>query len=176
MIRMSRGGQFVHMLLAAAVILAVGCCGSGPSHKCDLSPAPTTPDAGPDAPVACGADVCNPPQVCCLKKSPLVALCVDFQNFEKDGCEKPPEMSCLTPSECQGGLPCCLDVRRVDHPTVTCRPPILCPTDGKTLYFTCTGPQDCPNGEPCTFVGGGPDGVELRVCGEFSALSMSLSP
>ena len=84
MIRMSRGAQFVRLWVAAAVMFSmVGCCGGGPSHKCDFSPAPTMHDGGSDAPVPCGTDVCQPPQVCCLKKSPLLALCIDIENFHR---------------------------------------------------------------------------------------------
>jgi hypothetical protein len=166
MIRMSRARGLGSLLVAGLVIALGGCCGSGggSSHKCDFTPAPTDQDGGPDAPMACGTAVCQPPQVCCLKKSPLLALCVDFQNFEEDGCEKPDAFDCLVPADCPGGFTCCFKFDPNKPPIAPkCLPPMYCPDDGTSLH-TCSGPQDCPAEAPeCTFLGSG-EGVELRVC------------
>lgn len=139
---MSRCNQLVRLLAVAVALVVGGCCGGGPSHKCDFKNAPL-PDGGSDAPLACGTAVCQPPQVCCLKKSPLVALCVDVENFVKDGCELPEPVFCLVPAECPFGLSCCLDITDVQKASVTCRPASLCPSDGNT-FLTCAGPGDCP--------------------------------
>jgi hypothetical protein len=165
MIRMSRRNQLVRLLAVAVGLVIAGCCGSGPSHKCDFSPAPTEHDGGSDAPLACGTDVCQPPQVCCLKRSPLVALCVDIENFEKDGCEKPDDFFCLVPADCPLGLSCCLDLHNVQQASVTCRPANYCPNDGMTM-LTCSGSQDCPPAAPiCSVLGTAPDGTQLATCG-----------
>ena len=165
MIRMSRGAELARLLVAGVIVVLGGCCGSGggSSHKCDFKPAPTDSDGGSDAPVACGTEVCQPPQVCCLKKSPLLALCIDVQNFEKNGCEKPEAFDCLVPADCPGGFTCCFKFDPAKPIPPKCLPPMYCPNDGTNL-FTCAGPPDCPPETPaCTLLGAG-EGVELRIC------------
>jgi hypothetical protein len=176
MIRMSRGARFVRSLVVGTVIFLAGCCGGGPSHKCDFTPAPSSPDGGPDASMPCGTDVCHPPQVCCLMKSPLSALCIDFQNFEKEGCEKPDQIPCLVPADCPGGLSCCLDTRLAGcitpecPPPISCRPAPLCPYTGANgpTFMTCSGNDNCTAEAPnCSFLGSSVDGTVLNVCADF---------
>jgi hypothetical protein len=170
MIGMSRGAQvarvFFRAVALAVAVAAGGCCGGGggSAHKCDFTPAPTSHDGGSDAPVACGTDICQPPQVCCLKKSPLLALCIDVENFEKDGCEKPENFDCLVPAECPAGLSCCFKLDFSMPTAPKCLPAMYCPNDGATAAFTCAVPQDCPPETPtCTLLGAG-QGAELRIC------------
>jgi hypothetical protein len=167
MIRMSRRQQLVRSAAATAVIFFAGCCGGtgSSSHKCDFTPAPTAHDGGSDAPVPCGTDVCQPPQVCCLKKSPLVALCIDIEDFEADGCEKA-DLPCLVPADCPLGLSCCVDRSKY---VVSCRPSMLCPP-GPTTDIACASDGDCPATVPsCQILGQAPDGTTLRTCVGFSA-------
>src|SRR5688572_15462231 len=73
MIRMSR--TWCATLRTSCLIFAVfvaGCCGSGPTHKCDFTPPNLNMnDGGADGPIPCGTMICELPQVCCLKKVPL---------------------------------------------------------------------------------------------------------
>lgn len=167
MIRMSRRQQLVRFLSAAAVIFSAGCCGGSgsSSHKCDFTPAPRSHDGGSDAPVACGVDVCQPPQVCCLKKAPPVAYCIDIEDFVDQGCEKA-DLPCLVPTDCPAGLVCCVDRAKY---VVSCRPSMLCPpTD--TTQLACASDGDCPPAVPsCQILGQAPDGTTLRICVGFSA-------
>jgi hypothetical protein len=127
-------------------------------------------DGGSDAPVPCGTDVCQPPQVCCLKKSPLLALCIDIENFQKNGCEMPDAFPCLVPADCPAGLACCFDTRLAGClgdkclPPISCRPAQYCPSDNVT-FPTCASGGDCPANAPsCTFLGASADGTVLNVC------------
>jgi hypothetical protein len=166
MIRMSRGRQLVRLLAAVAVIFSAGCCGggSGSSHKCDFTEAPRSHDGGSDAPVPCGMAVCDPPQVCCLKKVPLSANCIDIEDFVDDGCEKA-DLPCLVPADCPFGLTCCVDRAKY---VVSCRPSMLC--QGDSTEVACSSDNDCPATAPsCQILGQAPDGTTLKTCIGFSA-------
>jgi hypothetical protein len=165
MIRMSRANFAASIAIAGAWMALVGCCGGGPSHKCDFTPPGSQTDAG-DAAVACGTEVCQLPQVCCLKKIAPFASCIDPKDYVADDCEKmqmdsPP---CLVPTDCDGGTVCCL---QVTAQTISCQPPPLCPGDGKDTYLTCASDLDCPSqlSGACTNVGTntGSD-VSISVC------------
>jgi hypothetical protein len=163
MIRMSRTGCAV--LRASCLILAVsvaGCCGSGPTHKCDFSPPNLNMnDGGADGPLPCGTMVCDLPQVCCLKKVPLTAWCVDQADFVPLGCETA-DLPCLGPSDCPAGLTCCLSWSQL---TVSCRPIQLCPNDMTDTYLVCSQDSDCPGGNvnACTVVSETEQGA-LSIC------------
>jgi hypothetical protein len=160
MIKMSR---IFRALTLAAIGAVAGCCGSGPTHKCDFTPPPTPGiDGGADGPLACGTQVCDPTQVCCVKKVPLVALCIEPSQFESNGCEKL-DLPCTVPADCPSGLVCCVQLAPV--PGVTCLPPQICPGDGVTTYLACADDSQCPRiGSVCQTIGTGDNGLELRVC------------
>ena len=174
MIRMSRAVRRVLWTICWGIALTISaCCGGGPTHKCDFTPPNQSGnDGGSDGPILCGSQVCEIPQVCCLKKSPAIALCVDLDKFESLGCEKM-DLPCFAPADCpQGvGLTCCLQKATFE---VTCRAQLLCPGDGVDTYVACTGDEDCPAFQPtCTNVGTAPDGKPFSVCGGFAAQSLA---
>ncbi len=150
-------------MLLVGVGVVTGCCGGGPSHKCDFTP-PSKPgiDAGTDGALPCGTQICDPAQVCCVKKVPLIALCIPPENFVPNGCEKL-ELSCWTPEECPAGLVCCVRLAPVSG--VTCVPSQLCPADGASTFLACSDSSQCPVlGTSCLELGSGEDGVPLKVC------------
>ena len=162
---MSRRNQLVRLLAVAVGSWSAAVAGAVRPTSATSAPRPRSTTAAATRRWPAGPTVCQPPQVCCLKRSPLVALCVDFENFEKDGCEKPDDFFCLVPSDCPLGLSCCLDLHNVQQATVTCRPANYCPNDGMTM-LTCSGSQDCPPAVPiCTVLGAAPDGTQLATCG-----------
>jgi hypothetical protein len=140
-----------------------GCCGSGSSHKCDFTP-PSAPqnDAASDAPLPCGTEVCALPQVCCLKKVPPSAMCVDQVDFVADGCETA-DLPCAVPADCPTGLVCCVPLSAT---AVSCRPREVCPGDGRDTLLACATVADCPGTNPsCQPLGTEADGsVILSVC------------
>ena len=79
MIRMSRAKLAALLFVSMAVGLG-GCCGGAPSHKCDFTPYTSQTDGG-DASAACGTQVCQAPQVCCLKKIAPFASCIDRADY-----------------------------------------------------------------------------------------------
>src|SRR5688572_26822152 len=130
MIRMSR--TWCAVLRTSCLIFLAGCCGSGPTHKCNFSPPPSEMmDGGVDGQLPCGTMFCELPQVCCVKKVPLNAWCVDQSQFEPLGCEKM-DLPCLGPSDCPTGLTCCLSWSQL---SVSCRPLQLCPNDMTDTYW-----------------------------------------
>jgi hypothetical protein len=160
MIEMSWTWRLVSLVSLAAV---AGCCGGGPSHKCDFTP-PSKPgiDAGADGPLPCGTQICDPTQVCCVKKVPLVALCIEPQDFVPNGCEKL-ELPCLVPADCPAGLTCC--VRLAAPAGIICVPGQLCQPDGSNTFLACSDSSQCPMlGSSCEVVGSGEGGLELKVC------------
>jgi hypothetical protein len=165
MIGMSRTGPHRVWMAAAALVFAAGCCGSGSTHKCDFSPPDTGKDGSPDAPLACGTQMCGANQVCCVTKTPPFATCIDPKDFIADNCEmfqvqQPP---CLTPHDCDGGAVCCLQRNLMSF---SCQKPAGCPGDGTDTYRTCSNDQDCPRVTPgvCQPVNTGVAGVTLNVC------------
>jgi len=107
------------------------------------------------------------PQVCCLKKAPPLAICIDLVDFEPFGCEKQ-DLPCFTPSDCPAGLTCCFG--RNDF-TVTCRPTLLCPGDGVDTFIACGTSEDCPISQPsCNNIGTGPTGQPFNICGSLTGL------
>ena len=119
-------------------------------------------DAGADA-LACGTMFCQDPQVCCVKKVPLVALCIDQTNFVADGCEKM-ALLCAIPSDCPTGLICCVSINPATA-GVTCLPQQLCPADGVNTFLACGVDADCTRpAETCQVFGTSPDGVDYKLC------------
>jgi hypothetical protein len=122
-------------------------------------------DAGSDMMLACGTQVCDKTQICCLKKIAPFAICIDPQDFVADQCETPPgQPSCFSPADCEAGKVCCLDTTQL---TVTCQAPAYCPGNGQSgTYLACTTPLDCPNPSTasCTDVPGTGDAGVLKYC------------
>jgi hypothetical protein len=138
--------------IAGLALALVGCCrSSGPTHKCDFTP-PDLPgvDGGTDGPIPCGTAICENGKVCCYKKSPAVALCIDPSQYMALGCEKM-DLPCFRPSDCPGGgaLSCCVNFME-GAGTVTCRPPAICLGEG--AYIACETEADCPLSMPCVFL------------------------
>lgn len=165
MIRMSRTDCRVFQTICGLVLVVAGCCGGGPSHKCDFTP-PDVPgiDAGSDGPIPCGTEICEGAQVCCLKKSPPVAFCIPPTDFVKQGCEKL-ALPCMLPKDCPRGLSCCFTIS--DPATfagsVTCAPNLLCPGDGVKTYIACGMDIDCPATRPtCVMVS--PEPQPFSIC------------
>ena len=122
--------RFAFLLTCAVAAAIAGCCGGGPNHQCNFTPPQASSDGGSDAPLLCGTAVCEASQVCCFKKSPALALCINPADFEPLGCERP-DLSCTAPGDCPAGTTCCLDLGDVSAWTIACRPPQLCPEDGQ---------------------------------------------
>ncbi|HSS37522.1 MAG TPA: hypothetical protein VLT58_02020, partial [Polyangia bacterium] len=101
---MSRNLRCRAWLTAMALVFAAGCCGSGSTHKCDFSP-PDQKDAGSDAALACGTQMCAANQLCCVTKTPPFVNCIDPKDFVADNCEmfqlQAPQ--CATSHDCDGG-------------------------------------------------------------------------
>jgi len=147
--------------LFVAVFVA-GCCGSAPTMKCDFSPPPVeVTDGGVDGQLPCGTAFCELPQVCCVKKVPLSAWCVDQADFIPLGCEKM-DLPCLGPKDCPNGLTCCLSWSQL---SVSCRPVQLCPNDMMDTYLVCSEDADCPSQQinACTVVSETDQG-SLSIC------------
>jgi hypothetical protein len=168
MIRMSLPRQIVRragILLALGFALA-GCCGSGPSHKCNFTPPGGSKDAATDGPgLPCGTEVCELPKVCCITKVPLLARCIDASRFVSERCEMQ-DLPCVTPEWCPAGLACC--VAFAPTAGVTCRPASICLMSGEN-YLACGSDNDCPNQVPgsCVEIGDPTAGQSLRVCAPF---------
>jgi hypothetical protein len=163
MIRMSRGQAAFCVSIMFAIALA-GCCGTGPSHKCDFTPPGTTTDAGgSDAGLPCGTKFCTMTQVCCVKKAPLIALCIDPSEFVSAGCEKM-DLPCVSPTNCPPGLLCCVEL--APDPAVSCKPMQVCPGDGQNTYIVCDKDSDCPSQRigSCQAAGSLDDGGTFAVC------------
>ena len=166
MIRMSRTTCRVAQSICGLLLLfVVGCCGGGPSHKCDFTP-PDTPgfDGGTDGPMLCGTAVCEGNTVCCYKKAPPLALCISPLDYEKLGCEKM-DLPCFSKMDCPNGLNCCL-VFADDGTggTVTCRQQLMCPGDGAPTFIACATNLDCPATRPnCMFLTSTPKG-DFSIC------------
>lgn len=163
MIRMSRADCRVIQTIWVIALVIAGCCGSGPTHKCDFTPPDQSGiDAGSDGPMLCGTAVCEVPQVCCYKKAPPLALCIDAVNFEPFGCEKM-DLPCLGPADCPEGTACCFNR---DDFSVACKPQILCLGDGRPTFVACTTSMDCPITNPsCNNVGMSMTGDPFNICG-----------
>jgi hypothetical protein len=112
--------------------------------------------------------VCAANQVCCIKKVPLVALCIDPSQFVANMCEKL-DLPCTVPADCPTGLVCCVQLSPL--PGVTCLPPQLCPGDGTNTFLACEDASQCPGlGTSCTEVGSFEDTI-LKVCTPIAALA-----
>jgi len=148
----------------AVVALAAGCCGTGSSHRCDFSPAPTH-DSGVDAGLNCGNLNCMAPQVCCLTKIAPFTSCVDPADFVSDGCEmfKLDAPVCDSPQACPDGI-CCFQKNLM---VASCQNEAACPGDGLDTYRICLTDQDCATfgSRSCAGRTGDPeDGGTLGVC------------
>jgi hypothetical protein len=165
MIRMSQAAEAnCHVVWTTCLIVVLwlaGCCGNGPTHKCDFTP-PNVPgnDGGTDGPMLCGTAVCEDGKVCCYKKAPPLALCIAPTSFEELKCEKM-DLPCFTPDECPEGMTCCLGLKDL---TVTCRPQLLCTGDGVDTLRACGSELDCPFTAPTCSVVGQADGKDFKVC------------
>jgi hypothetical protein len=164
MIGMSQKGRRRAWLLAAALVFAAGCCGSGSTHKCDFSSPYDGKDAGPDAALACGTKMCGTNQVCCITRTPPFANCIDPKDFLADSCEmfQPQAPPCLTPDQCDAGAVCCY---QVNLSSISCQKAAGCSGDGTDTYRTCASDRDCPRSTPgvCTTQGMAA-GFTLKVC------------
>jgi hypothetical protein len=166
MIGMSQAKLTALLISIGAWAALAGCCGGGPSHKCDFTPPTVQMDAGgSDAAMPCGTEVCQAPQVCCLKKIAPFASCIDPADYVADACEmiqmNPPP--CTRPTDCDGGTVCCLENATE---TISCQPPPLCPGDATHSFLICASDMDCPNQQAgsCRNVDTGTTGVSLNVC------------
>ncbi len=109
----------------------------------------------------CGTELCEDGKVCCLTKSPPLAMCIDPSNFQALHCETM-ALPCFKPKDCPMGLTCCLGLQDF---TVTCRPQILCPGDGVETVIACEVLDDCPfNAPSCNFLTE-VMGMNFNVCG-----------
>jgi hypothetical protein len=166
----ARAALIAFMLLAGGLSATLaGCCGNGPTHKCDFTPAPGSQDAGsPDGPQPCGQEPpCSDQQACCVTIAPLVARCVDPADFVRMACQKPEQTSCSKPADCPGGFICCLTVSaQTATGTVSCGAPQTCSsTDGMHLVI-CSSDSDCPSraSGACQPIGGAGAGTTVSVC------------
>jgi hypothetical protein len=166
MIRMSHSKwAALRVRLALLMVVAVlsgaiaGCCGGAHSHKCDFTPLDSHDGGATDAPLACGTQVCQAPQVCCLTKIAPFAQCIDIQDFGVDRCEVPPGNmpNCTTPKDCDPGMVCCFEVTAL---SLNCQPTQLCPGDGVDSYLVCDSYVDCPSQlrTSCNTIPNVPDG------------------
>jgi hypothetical protein len=121
-----------------------GCCGGGPSHKCDFTPYNAPHDAAPDGPIPCGTQICSDTQVCCVTNPPPLASCIDQDpvKFAMLHCMKPADVSCIAPTDCPTGYVCCFASTQ-DPPTFTCSPLQLCSSNGQEVL--CSSDRDCPS-------------------------------
>jgi len=161
---MGRAVRGASVIVGLALAIA-SCCRGNSSHSCDLTP--PTPDGGDAAadggPVLCGTEVCDMGTVCCLKKSPPLAGCIDPAIFESFGCEKMP-LPCLVPADCPAGMACCLmlDQTRMSG-TVSCQPLLPC-LGGDSSLVACVSDADCPGVRPtCTAISSTSQG-DFKVC------------
>jgi hypothetical protein len=165
MIEMSCLRQVVLALGFSLLGALSGCCGGVHSHKCDFTPLPGQ-DAGTDASLACGTQVCGPGTVCCVKKIAPYASCIPPEDFAYQGCMLPPEQqaACFSPAECDAGQVCCLNETA---PSIDCQSPVMCPGGGQSgTYHACATAADCPNQAPgsCQAVPGTGDAGLLKYC------------
>lgn len=164
MIEMSRKGRWRGWLVAAALVFAAGCCGSGSTHKCDFSRPDDGKDASPDGPLACGTQMCGTNQVCCITKTPPFANCIDPKDFVADNCEmfQPQQPPCLVPQDCDAGSVCCFQTNLF---SLSCQKPAGCSGDGTDTYRTCATDRDCANPTPgaCRLYTQAA-GVSLNIC------------
>ncbi|MFL5304945.1 MAG: hypothetical protein ACJ8F1_07010 [Polyangia bacterium] len=146
---MSRNPLRRAWLVAAALVFAAGCCGSGSTHKCDFSPPDEAKDGGRDAPLACGTEMCATNQVCCITKTPPFANCIDPKDFVADNCEmfQPQQPPCLVPQDCDAGAVCCFQTNLFSF---SCQKPEGCSGDGTDTLRTCAVDRDCPKTIPGT--------------------------
>jgi hypothetical protein len=126
-------------------------------------------DAGSDMMLACGTQVCDKTQVCCLKKIAPFASCIAPADFAAEQCETPPgQPSCFTPADCQPGEVCCLNENTF---SIACLSSVMCPGNGQSgTYLACGTPLDCPNPSTatCTDVPGTGDAGVLKYCSPFA--------
>jgi hypothetical protein len=121
-------------------------------------------DAGSDASLACGTQVCQLPQICCLQKIAPFASCIDPQDFAQEQCETPTSQpSCFTPADCDAGQVCCLNETQF---SIACLSPAMCPGGGQYgTYLACGTDRDCPSQTPeCQPVPGTGDAGVLDYC------------
>jgi hypothetical protein len=165
------GGALVFAFMLAALGLSAalaGCCGSGPTHKCDFTPPNTPHDAGAgDGGVPCGQEApCSATQVCCVTRVPLNATCIDQDpvKFMQLGCESV-ALSCLGPSQCPSGWVCCF-ANTPQLQTLACGPSQLCTTSDNMHFLVCTTDADCPGqaSGSCQLLTQISDGTNLSIC------------
>lgn len=144
MIEMSRLRLGVLAVLFSLTGALSGCCGGAHSHKCDFTSWMSQQDAGSDAALACGTEVCMAGTVCCLKKIAPYASCIPPEDYAMDQCEMTTvQPSCTTPADCDAGQVCCLNETAF---TIDCQSPAACPGNGQSgTYLACGTYLDCPN-------------------------------
>jgi hypothetical protein len=153
---------------AAALVLAftlTGCCGGGPSHKCDFTPYNAPHDAAPDGPIPCGTQICSDTQVCCVTIAPPLANCIDQDpvKFMQLGCKKPADVSCIDPSSCPGGFVCCFTNTQAMQ-SLSCAAPQLCSSNGQQIL--CSSDADCPGqaSGSCQQIASTTTGAPISAC------------
>jgi hypothetical protein len=145
MIEMSRMRLGVLALGFCLAGVLSGCCGGAHSHKCDFTDPFTQQDAGSDAPLACGTQVCGTETVCCVKTIAPYASCIPPEDFAYQGCMLPPgqQAPCYSPADCDAGQVCCLNEAVL---SIDCQSPAMCPGGGQAgTYHACASDNDCPN-------------------------------
>lgn len=148
MLRRAGPGSVPALLLAAA-IAAASCCGSTPSHQCELEGIDED-GAAPDLPpgkVRCGIGSCEATKglACCFTSAGGVG-CIPASN----GCGMGIKSSCDGPEDCGGSssVHCCLVVNEAQ---VACRPSYACLGAGPGIDGTaivCHATSDCPPDHP----------------------------
>ena len=110
----------------------------------------------------CGTEICEASKVCCVTKAPLNATCIEPAEFESLHCEKI-ALPCLKPTDCPGGLACCVTLKPDGTGTVTCLQEVVC-VAGEMTYVACASEADCPSVRPaCISIGSTPQG-DFKVC------------
>ncbi|HEY7370961.1 MAG TPA: hypothetical protein VIF57_02200 [Polyangia bacterium] len=116
-----------------------------------------------DGPMLCGTAVCDMGQVCCYKKAPPLAICINPADFVTFMCEKM-DLPCFQPTDCPEGTACCLNIMDFNNLTVSCKPQLLCPGDGVATLLACGSEMDCPTHAPACQVLGSAMGKDFKVC------------
>jgi len=152
-------------LIGAAALLAlvvVGCCRTGANHTCDFTPPPGMDAGGTDGPLLCGSQVCEDGKVCCVTKVPLNATCIEPAMFLSLKCEKV-ALPCTKPSDCPGGMACCVRFNPDGTGLVSCQPEALC-IAGENTAIACASTADCPSVWPTCATITEPPEPDFKIC------------
>ena len=141
----------------------VGCCRTGANHTCDFTPpGPPAMDGGTDGPLLCGSQVCEDGKVCCVTKVPLNATCIEPAMFQSLHCEKI-ALPCVKPSDCPGGMACCVRFNPDGTGLVSCQPQALC-IAGENTAIACASAADCPSVWPACATISEPPQPDFKIC------------